>query len=121
LLKKNIITCHTKARIDSLSENASLTRVPASSNPYLVAAIALSMGLHFMILHVPFFANIFSVVPLNKEEWIGVLHASAPITLIDEVLKFITRTWIDPPAKIDGMEDIIIYDFRKKEDKEKEE
>lgn len=106
---------------NSLSENASLTVLPASSNPYLVAAIALSMALHFMILHVPFFANIFSVVPLNKEEWVGVLHASAPITLIDELLKLITRTWIDPPVQKQGMEDIIIYDFLKKEDKEKEE
>lgn len=99
--------------MNSLSENASLTMLPASSNPYLIAAIALSMGLHFMILHVPFFANIFSVVPLNQEEWLHVLHISAPITLIDEVLKFITRTWIDPPVKSDKLDDIVIIDFRK--------
>lgn len=97
----------------SLSEDASLTMLPASSNPYLIAAIVLSMGLHFMILHVPFFANIFSVVPLNQEEWLHVLHISAPITLIDEVLKFITRTWIDPPVKSDKLDDIVIIDFRK--------
>ena len=105
--------------INSLSENSSLTVLPASSNPYLVGAIALSMALHFMILHVPFFANIFSVVPLNKEEWLHVVHISAPITMIDELLKLITRTWIDPPTDASKpREDIIIYDFRKKEKKD---
>jgi Ca2+ transporting ATPase len=103
----------------SLSENASLTLLPASSNPYLCAAIVLSMAFHFMILHVPFFANIFSVVPLNQEEWIGVLRVSTPITMIDEVLKLISRTWIDPPTTTEAMENIIIYDFSKKLDKEK--
>lgn len=100
-----------------MSENASITRLPASSNPYLVAAIALSMGLHFMILHVPLFSSIFSVVPLNKEEWLGVLRFSAPITLIDEVLKLISRTFIDPASQAEAMENIILYDFRKKDDK----
>lgn len=88
--------------------------LPASSNPYLVAAIALSMGLHFMILHVPFFANIFSVVPLTLEEWVGVLHVSAPIAMVDEVLKLISRRFIDPPTHVEEMGDIILYDFRKK-------
>lgn len=99
-----------------MSEDASLTRLPASTNPYLIAAIALSMGLHFMILHVPFFANLFSVVPLEKEEWLQVLHISAPITLIDEALKFISRTWICPPSTTEKMEDIVLIDFSKKKE-----
>lgn len=39
---------------NSLSENESLLVMPIWVNPYLVAAIALSMALHFMILYVPF-------------------------------------------------------------------
>jgi Ca2+ transporting ATPase len=39
---------------NSLSENESLLVLPLWANPYLVASIALSMGLHFMILYVPF-------------------------------------------------------------------
>lgn len=99
-----------------MSETASLSMLPASSNPYLIAAVALSMGLHFMVLHVPFFANLFSVVPLNKEEWQQVLHISAPITLIDEALKFITRTWISPPAVKEELGDIVLFDFSKKKE-----
>lgn len=39
---------------NSLSENESLLVLPIWANPYLVASIALSMALHFMILYVPF-------------------------------------------------------------------
>jgi hypothetical protein len=41
--------------MNSLSENESLLILPVWKNPFLVAAIALSMALHFMILYVPFF------------------------------------------------------------------
>lgn len=41
--------------MNSLSENESLLRLPVWKNPFLVAAITLSVGLHFMILYVPFF------------------------------------------------------------------
>ncbi len=41
---------------NSLSENESLLVLPIWKNPYLIAAITLSMALHFMILYVPFFS-----------------------------------------------------------------
>ena len=41
--------------MNSLSENESLLRLPLWANPYLVAAITLSMALHFAILYIPFF------------------------------------------------------------------
>lgn len=42
--------------MNSLAENESLLTLPVWTNPYLVAAITLSMLLHFMILYVPFFS-----------------------------------------------------------------
>jgi Ca2+ transporting ATPase len=57
-------------------------------------AIVLSMALHFMILYVPFFANIFQIVPLNFDEWMAVLAISAPVMFFDELLKFVSRTWV---------------------------
>ncbi|WVF66907.1 calcium-translocating P-type ATPase, SERCA-type [Kwoniella sp. CBS 6097] len=75
---------------NSLSENESLFVLPLWSNPYLVASIALSMALHFMILYVPFFRGMFRITALNKEEWIAVLVISAPVIVIDEVLKWIS-------------------------------
>ncbi|CAO3689942.1 unnamed protein product [Rhizopus stolonifer] len=86
--------------MNSLSENESLFTLPLWSNPYLVLSIVLSMILHFMILYVPFFTKLFVIVPLNVDEWIAVLWISLPVLIIDEVLKFITRTWIAPPTHL---------------------
>ena len=64
---------------------------PPWRNPWLLAAIALSMGQHLMILYVPFFHGIFGVAPLDTSEWKLVLYVSFPVILLDEVLKLITR------------------------------
>ncbi|KAK0240283.1 Ca-transporting ATPase [Armillaria nabsnona] len=85
--------------MNSLSENESLLRLPVWKNPFLVAAITLSMGLHFMILYVPFFTTLFAITPLNLDEWKAVIYISAPVILIDEVLKLISTMYVDPPSK----------------------
>jgi Ca2+ transporting ATPase len=60
---------------------------------------------------------LFAITPLNWAEWQAVLYLSAPVVILDEVLKFISvraflcspqqwlkldcqGTLIDPPAKI---------------------
>jgi Ca2+ transporting ATPase len=79
---------------NSLSENESLFVLPLWTNPYLVASIALSMGLHFMILYVPFFRTLFQITPLNWDEWMAVLWISAPVLVIDEVLKWYSSAFV---------------------------
>jgi Ca2+ transporting ATPase len=86
--------------INSLSENESILTLPLWSNMYLVYAIALSMILHFMILYIPFFTNLFAITPLNYEEWQAVVLISLPVIFIDEILKFVSRTFVAPPTKI---------------------
>ena len=58
---------------------------------WLLGAIALSMVLHAGILYIPPLALLFSVAPLGLREWRTILLLSAPVVLLDEVLKFISR------------------------------
>ncbi|KAG0201772.1 hypothetical protein BGX28_005517 [Mortierella sp. GBA30] len=94
-----LVTIEMFNAINSLSENESLLTMPLWRNMYLVFSIILSMALHFMILYVPFFSNLFMILPLNMEEWKAVVYISLPVIFIDEILKFISRTVIAPPAK----------------------
>ncbi|KAI9232383.1 MAG: calcium-transporting ATPase [Podila humilis] len=94
-----LVTIEMFNAINSLSENESLLTLPLWNNMYLVFSIILSMALHFMILYVPFFSNLFMILPLNVEEWKAVVYISLPVIFIDELLKFVSRTWIAPPAK----------------------
>ncbi|KAH7912139.1 hypothetical protein BJ138DRAFT_1005081 [Hygrophoropsis aurantiaca] len=95
-----LVTVEMFNAMNSLSENESLFRLPVWKNPFLVAAIALSMALHFAILYIPFFTSLFQITPLNWIEWKAVLYLSAPVLVIDEVLKFISSTFVDPPSKV---------------------
>ncbi|CAK0785211.1 Calcium-transporting ATPase 3, endoplasmic reticulum-type [Coccomyxa viridis] len=84
--------------LNALSENNSLLQLPPWGNLWLLGSIALSMALHAFILYVPPAAAMFSVTPLNASEWLAVLWLSFPVILVDEVLKYITRNWMQPGA-----------------------
>lgn len=84
---------------NSISENQSLLVMSPLTNPLLIVACILSVLLHFVILYVPFFAKIFSVVPLNRTEWMGVLVMSAPVIVLDEVLKLASRRFVTKAKK----------------------
>jgi Ca2+-transporting ATPase len=77
--------------LNALSEDGSLVTMPPWVNPWLLLAMSVSFGLHFLILYVPFLAQVFGIVPLNLNEWLLVLVVAFPVILIDEVLKFIGR------------------------------
>ncbi|KAF5187927.1 Calcium-transporting ATPase, endoplasmic reticulum-type [Thalictrum thalictroides] len=77
--------------LNALSEDGSLLVMPPWVNPWLLVAMSVSFGLHFLILYVPFLAQVFGIVPLSLNEWLLVLAVALPVILIDEVLKFVGR------------------------------
>ncbi|KAI1208902.1 calcium-transporting ATPase sarcoplasmic/endoplasmic reticulum type [Annulohypoxylon truncatum] len=77
--------------MNALSSSESLLTLPLWENMMLVYAVGLSMALHFALLYTPFLQGLFSILPLNWMEWKAVLIISAPVILIDEVLKAIER------------------------------
>lgn len=77
--------------LNALSEDGSLLTMPPWVNPWLLLAMSVSFGLHFLILYVPFLAQVFGIVPLSLNEWLLVLAVALPVILIDEILKFIGR------------------------------
>lgn len=77
--------------LNALSETESLLTITPLQNYWLIAAIGLSMALHFGILYSRGLAAIFDVVPLSLKDWILVIVLSVPVIFIDEILKLITR------------------------------
>jgi Ca2+ transporting ATPase len=65
--------------MNALSSSESLLTLPLWENMMLVYAIALSMALHFALLYTPFLQSLFSILPLNWNEWQAVLLISAPV------------------------------------------
>ncbi|KAJ7961752.1 Calcium-transporting ATPase [Quillaja saponaria] len=86
--------------LNALSEDSSLAKLPPWRNPWLLVAMAVSFGLHCLILYIPFLASVFGVVPLTLNEWFLVILFSAPVILIDEILKLVgSRRWITKKEK----------------------
>lgn len=77
--------------LNALSEDGSLLTMPPWVNPWLIVAMSVSFGLHFLILYVPFLAQVFGIVPLSLNEWLLVLAVAFPVILIDEILKLVGR------------------------------
>ena len=79
--------------LNAISEDNSLLTMSPFVNPYLLLAIAGSIGLHIMIVYVPWMAVIFSIAPLNATEWFLVFAFSVPVIFVDEVLKIFGRAF----------------------------
>ncbi|KAI8491654.1 Sarcoplasmic/endoplasmic reticulum calcium ATPase 2 [Branchiostoma belcheri] len=90
-----LVTVEMCNALNSLSENQSLILMPPWLNFWLLGAICLSMFLHFVVLYVDVMSTVFQVAPLNGEEWFAVLKISTPVILLDEVMKYIARNFID--------------------------
>uniref|UniRef100_A0A7N6C2Y9 Calcium-transporting ATPase n=1 Tax=Anabas testudineus TaxID=64144 RepID=A0A7N6C2Y9_ANATE len=90
-----LVTIEMCNALNSLSENQSLLRMPPWENIWLLGAICLSMSLHFLILYVEPLPVIFQITPLDTTQWMMVLKISLPVILLDELLKFLARNYLE--------------------------
>ncbi|KAI4872658.1 hypothetical protein NFI96_020403, partial [Prochilodus magdalenae] len=96
-----LVTIEMCNALNSLSENQSLLRMPPWENVWLLGAICLSMSLHFLILYVEPLPVIFQITPLNVTQWLMVLKISLPVILLDELLKFTARNYLEPGKELE--------------------
>jgi len=90
-----LVTIEMLNALNSLSENQSLLIMPPWVNIWLLAAMALSMTLHFVILYVEILGTVFQVTALTWAQWVAVIKISIPVLLMDETLKFVARKYAD--------------------------
>merc|ERR1712165_67330 len=90
-----LVTIEMCNAINAISENQSLVAMPPWINPLLLGAMALSFGLHFIILYVDVMATVFQVTPLTIAQWMTVMKFSLPVILLDEGLKWVARNYQD--------------------------
>merc|ERR1719285_1385529 len=90
-----LVTIEMANALNSVSENQSLLLMPPWVNPWLLGAMALSFGLHFVILYVDVLNVVFNISALTMDQWIVVLKFSLPVLLLDEALKFVARNYTD--------------------------
>lgn len=83
-----LVTIEMFNAMNALSSSESLLTLPLWENMMLVYAICLSMVLHFGLLYIPFFRTLFSITPLDWNEWRAVLLISAPIMYVSLPIAF---------------------------------
>jgi uncharacterized membrane protein YgcG len=77
--------------LNNISENSSLLAIPPWDNSWLLAAISTSIALHCLIMYCRPLAALFGITALGRAEWKAVVALSAPVILVDEVLKLLAR------------------------------
>eukprot|EP00877_Chromochloris_zofingiensis_P010594 jgi/Chrzof1/5789/Cz16g15260.t1 len=80
--------------LNNISENSSLLVIPPWDNKWLLAAIMLSIALHCLIMYVSPLALVFGITHLDAAEWWCVILLSAPVILIDEIMKAFSRNLV---------------------------
>ncbi len=77
------------ARSDEQSAFVGLFR-----NKWLWSAVGLSLGLHVMLLQVPFLQDAFSTVPLSLIDWLVCAAVASSVLWLRELSKMVTRTMV---------------------------
>ncbi|MGQ9723527.1 MAG: cation-translocating P-type ATPase, partial [Candidatus Jordarchaeum sp.] len=69
------------------SREYSIFKIGLLSNKYFAVGLAISIILNFSIIYVPFFQELFQIVPLDPYHWLIVVLVSSSIFVIEEIRK----------------------------------
>jgi len=92
--------------LSAVSVDSSILSVGPHKNPYLLIAVTIPMLLHILVLYseklrLPFLAESFGMSPLSLQNWLSVLRWSAPILIVEEILKYVGRRRSSQNRKLD--------------------
>jgi Ca2+-transporting ATPase len=82
--------------LSAVSVDSSIFAVGPNKNPYLLIAVSLPMLLHVLVLYseklgFPSLAKSFGMTSLSRQNWLSILKWSAPILIVEEILKYMGR------------------------------
>lgn len=74
------------------SEERGILNVPLWNNPWLLGAVAVSIGMLFLAIYQPTMAGVFGVVPLCWEAWKTILLYSAAVPFVSSLALLLRRS-----------------------------
>eukprot|EP00638_Chattonella_subsalsa_P008993 CAMPEP_0117769178 /NCGR_PEP_ID=MMETSP0947-20121206/22864_1 /TAXON_ID=44440 /ORGANISM="Chattonella subsalsa, Strain CCMP2191" /LENGTH=1124 /DNA_ID=CAMNT_0005593597 /DNA_START=59 /DNA_END=3434 /DNA_ORIENTATION=- len=86
-----LVTMEMLKALAAISVDNSLLKVQPWSNKWLILGVAVPFTIHVSVLYNPILNKIFGTAPLSWDEWKVVLAFSAPVMIVEEILKFIGR------------------------------
>ena len=60
-------------------------------NKWLLAAVALSLGTHVLVIYVPFLQTAFHTVPLTLSDWLVAAAGASTLLVASELVKIVLR------------------------------
>lgn len=77
--------------INCRSDTKSIFKMPFFGNKYLLLSLTLAIILHFAVLYIPFFQNVFSTIALSLTDWIKIIIVGSSVFWLEEIRKSIVN------------------------------
>ncbi|MCX7791035.1 MAG: HAD-IC family P-type ATPase, partial [Chloroflexaceae bacterium] len=82
------------------SEYVSAFRMPFRNNPFAFVAVIAALGLHTLVMHVPFMQSLLRIAPVTPEQFLILAALAGAILVIMELYKLVRR---EPALALKGV------------------
>ena len=86
-----------------------VTKIGWTSNPLLLLALVVTIGLQVAAVYLPFFQTILHTVPLGLEHWLWISALALPLVIVPEAIKLARQAaqqrrggGVEPDARVHG-------------------